>query len=432
MCILLLLSADTKPLGHRVHTDCVVLILIYATTDTGWIFGDLLYTGYPSQTVTVILTTRKKMSLEDKLLTSGKTKQTEPEDRLTRLIKRENEVVQEIKTTFDLLKSLMARVRTEGVKEQVEKMGTLLDELIRKRGEIKLEHRGIKADEKTKAETFAGDKTTLHRVTVAETRILEALKAVNKRMDNHEEQFNKLASNNYRSPETQQPSDRPDVQWTEVVRRRKPNKIIEDNDIQGKPEYPTKMTKPGKTARVRPMAIVVANEGQQFPELLKTIRKNVNPDVTGDAIMKMRETQNGKLLIEINGGAGPTETVRAEVARSMGPKASVRVLEDKSPVEILDLDAETTTHEVTEALAGHDGGAEARVVSLRKAYGRSQTAVILLPSAAAARLCKAGRMRVGLVYARVRHTELKQRCFKCLNFNHMARECVGRDRTGQC
>lgn len=372
------------------------------------------------------------MSLENKLLASAKTKQTEPEDRLTRLIKRENEVVQEIKSTFDLLKTLMARVKTEVVKEQVEKMSTLLDELIRKRGEIKLEHRVIKASEKTKAETSADDKTTLDRVTVAETRILEALEAVNKRMDNHEEQFNKLASNNYWSPETQQPSDRPDVQWTEVVRRRKPNKIMEDNDIQGKLEYPTKTTKPGKPTRVRPVAIVVANEGQQFPELLKTIRKNVDPEVTGDAIMKMRETQNGKLLIEINGGSGPTEAVRAEVARSMGPKASVRVLEDKSPIEILDIDAETTTQEVADALVRHDGGTEARVVSLRKAYGGSQTAVILLPSAVAARLCKAGRIRVGLVYARVRHTELKQRGFKCLNFNHMARECGGRDRTGHC
>lgn len=116
----------------------------------------------------------------------------------------------------------------------------------------------------------------------------------------------------------------------------------------------------------------------------------------------------------------------------MGPNASVRVLEDKSPVEILDLDAETTTQEVADALTRYDGGVEARVVSLRKAYGGSQTAVVLLPPAMAARLCKAGRIRVGLVYARVRHTEPRQRCLKCLNFNHMARECVGQDRTGLC
>lgn len=226
------------------------------------------------------------MSLENKLLASSKTKQVDPEDRLARLIKRENEVVQEIMATFDLLKSLMGRVKTKGVKEQVEMMGTLLDELIRKRAEIKSEHRVIKAGEKTKAESSAGDKTTLDRVTVAETRILEALDAVNRRMNNHEEQINKLASNNYQSPEIQQPCDRPDVQWTEVVRRKKPTKAADINNKQGKSEHQTKITKPGKSTRGRPVAIVVANEGQQFPELLKTIRKNVDPDVTGDAIMK--------------------------------------------------------------------------------------------------------------------------------------------------
>lgn len=177
---------------------------------------------------------------------------------------------------------------------------------------------------------------------------------------------------------------------------------------------------------------MVASEGQQFPELLKTIRKNVNPDATGDAIAKMRETQNGKLLIEINGGADSAETVRAEITRSMGPNTSVRLLEDKSPVEILDLDAETTKEEVSDALTKHGGGGAARVVSLRKCYGRSQTAVVLLPPAVATRLCESGRMRVGLIYARVKHTVMRERCFKCLNFNHFARECVGQDRTGQC
>lgn len=373
------------------------------------------------------------MALEDKLLASAKTKQTEPEDRLTRLLKRENDVVQELKATLDFLKTLMVRVKTEGVKEQVERMGALLDELCRKRAEIKSEQRVVKAGEKKKAEPSVGDKTTMDRVSVAEKKILEALDAVNRRMDIQEEQINKLAGRNNQSPEAQQPRDRPEEQWTEVVGRKKATtKIADSRNKQGKSEHQTKIAKPGKSTRVRPVAIVVANDGQQFPELLKAIRRNVDPDVTGDAIRKMRETQNGKLLIEVNGGTGPAETVRAEVARSMGPNASVRILEDKSPVEILDLDAETTTQEVEDALTRQEGGTEARVVSLRKAYGGSQTAVVLLPPATAARLCNAGRMRVGLVYARVRHAELKQRCYKCLNFDHMARECVGQDRSGQC
>lgn len=58
--------------------------------------------------------------------------------------------------------------------------------------------------------------------------------------------------------------------------------------------------------------------------------------------------------------------------------------------------------------------------------------MILLPAAAAKRLCDSGRLSVGLVYARVRPTELLDRCYRCHVFGHVARECAGTDRGGCC
>lgn len=184
-----------------------------------------------------------------------------------------------------------------------------------------------------------------------------------------------------------------------------------------------------RTPRVRPVALSVKMDGEEFPALLKTVRQKVDPGVTGDSIAKLRRTMAGDLLIEINGGTSAAEVMRAEVQRSLGPAARVRKLEEKAPVEIRDIDTEATKEEVLEAVASLDQ--DARLVSLRLAYGGAQTAVVALSSTAARRLCSVGRLRVGLVFARVRSVELPDRCYKCLAFGHTRRNCGGIER-GDC
>lgn len=195
------------------------------------------------------------------------------------------------------------------------------------------------------------------------------------------------------------------------------------------------MEKTGRSVRPprsRPLAIVVSKGGEEFPELLKTIRRTVDPKVTGNAITKMRRTGKNELLIEINGGTDSAENVRAEVERSLGSDAKVRKLEETSPVEIRDLDEETTKEEILDAVNAYAGGSTARVVSMRKVFGGAQTALVVLPSTEAKRLCAEGRLRVGLVYARIRHTEIRERCYRCLSFGHWARSCGGVDRSACC
>lgn len=179
-----------------------------------------------------------------------------------------------------------------------------------------------------------------------------------------------------------------------------------------------------KPPRARPLAIIVTKNEENFPQLLKTIRQTVNPAVTGNAITKMCKTTNGKLLVEINGGAGGAETVREEVRRSLDPTAKVWRMTDESPIEVRDLNDETTSEEVLGAISVQTGDSAARLVSLRRVYGSAKTAVVILPSAAAKRLYTVGRLRVGLVYTRVRHTKFPSRCFRCMAFGHQARDCT--------
>lgn len=189
---------------------------------------------------------------------------------------------------------------------------------------------------------------------------------------------------------------------------------------------------PNKPPRARPLAVIVKTGEEQFPELLRAVRNKVDPAVTGTAIARMRKTLNGNLLIEINGGAESATTVKQEVERSLGPEASVRMTDNMTSIEVRDLDEVTTKEEVLEAALALDGSHGERVVSIRRAYGGAQTAVVLLPKLAATKICEAGRIRVGLVYARVRATELSERCFRCLAFGHVARNCTGTDRRTCC
>lgn len=134
-----------------------------------------------------------------------------------------------------------------------------------------------------------------------------------------------------------------------------------------------------KLPRSRPLAIMVSRGAEEFPELLRTVRSSVNPAVTGDSIAKMRRSQQGNLLIEINGGAEAAERVRQEISRSLGPDIRMRRMGDDSTVEVLDLDELTTKEEVLASIAQTAEGCAARLVSLRQVYGNAQTAVVVVP-----------------------------------------------------
>lgn len=107
---------------------------------------------------------------------------------------------------------------------------------------------------------------------------------------------------------------------------------------------------------------------EQFPELLRSVRSKVDPAVTGTAITRMLQTQNGNLLIEVSGGADSAATVKQEVERSLGLGAAVRMTEDLTLIEVRDLNEMTTKEEVLEAALALGDSHGASVVSIRRAY----------------------------------------------------------------
>lgn len=88
-----------------------------------------------------------------------------------------------------------------------------------------------------------------------------------------------------------------------------------------------------------------------FLRYSKTVRQNANVNVTGSAILKMRQTKAGNLLIEINGGAETAEIVRAEVECSLGSGAWIRGTEHWAAIELCGFDGMTTKEEILNAVS---------------------------------------------------------------------------------
>ncbi|XP_033232115.1 DNA-binding protein HEXBP-like [Belonocnema kinseyi] len=59
-------------------------------------------------------------------------------------------------------------------------------------------------------------------------------------------------------------------------------------------------------------------------------------------------------------------------------------------------------------------------------------AFIELDDAPAARLEKAGRLKVGWVSCQVKALTAETRCYRCHEFGHIARDCEGEDRSKIC
>lgn len=339
------------------------------------------------------------------------------------LISQDKDVWLQLRATLDRIKAHMPKIRSDTVRENVDKALSLFASLSRIRENLHEEMRDRIAQAPSEVKSCDAN----NRVTDLETKVLDVLGRVQERLTSQEETLARLSA-------PPLPPVPPEDTWTAVVRRprRGQLKAIGVSDPQAKQSVAEKPVRQMRPPRSRPPAIVVSDDNAQFPELLKTVKKNVNPLVTGDSITGLRRTMKGELLIEVSGGSEAMSTVKAEVERALRPGARVRRLEDMFPIELRDLDEEATSEEVRVAVASSCGSENVRVVSIRKMYGGAQAAVVMLPAVVARKLCAVGRLRVGLVYTRVRLSDLPTRCFKCHSFGHMARECAGDDRGSRC
>ncbi|EDW35118.1 GL15643 [Drosophila persimilis] len=138
--------------------------------------------------------------------------------------------------------------------------------------------------------------------------------------------------------------------------------------------------------KTRPDAIVITTKGEKtYAEILRMVRTDETLRGLGDAVVRIRRTQKGELLLQLNMSGEETETFKSLVANTLKEHAEVRSLSHRVTVECKDLDEIPTTEDICEALRSQVELAElsADDIQLRKAYGGTQTATIRLPAESA-------------------------------------------------
>lgn len=83
----------------------------------------------------------------------------------------------------------MTRLKTDGAKENVDKVVSLFDGQVSIRGDIKSEYRAMLAGERSRVDLLVAETKIFDPVVASEDKILGALDAVGKRLDGHDALF---------------------------------------------------------------------------------------------------------------------------------------------------------------------------------------------------------------------------------------------------
>lgn len=199
-----------------------------------------------------------------------------------------------------------------------------------------------------------------------------------------------------------------------------------------------KKSKKLKTRAPRPDALVLkAKEGSTYADILRSMKADPELQDLGTNVSKIRKSAAGNLVLVLRSNEHEkTDQLRLAVAEKLASKAEVVQKIEQTAVELRDLDELTDATEVLEAVKSLLGDSpeigESVVRSLRKAYGGTQTAVVVLPTDQAKRLLDKGSVKVGWVVSRIRAKITPPRCFRCLGLGHTARSCTGPDRSKAC
>jgi len=189
----------------------------------------------------------------------------------------------------------------------------------------------------------------------------------------------------------------------------------------------------------RPDAIIITKTSEDsYADILKKMKANPELNELGEQVNKIRKTAKGELLLELKRGNGEQQNkLRQHAEQALVNLANVRTVSHEILIECRDIDEVTTREEICTAIQDQfttTGTVNSSAIkSLRPTRYGTQTALISLPARSAQMLIKAGRIRIGWVRCRLRELITPTRCFRCLGYGHVARDCKSEvDRTGAC
>lgn len=191
--------------------------------------------------------------------------------------------------------------------------------------------------------------------------------------------------------------------------------------------------------RSRPDAIVIQTKdhgADTYANILRKVKTDPALKAIAESVTGIRRTQKGELLLQLKETGDKTTEITNNISVALGQTATVRTLSHRISIECRDIDEITTKEEICSALnelLGSEGVAPTDVVSLRKAYGGMQTATVSLPANMAKSLLNVGKVKIGWSVCRLRERTALTKCFKCLEFGHISKQCRNvEDRSKRC
>lgn len=163
---------------------------------------------------------------------------------------------------------------------------------------------------------------------------------------------------------------------------------------------------------------------ESWANVLRSLKDKVGPEA--DGISMVRKTASGNILIEFGRKADPGKFFE-KIDGTLGEGVKARRLQQRSDLEIRDIEPLTTAAQVIQAVANTDEGSlqirDIRCKVLREGPRATMVALVEVPAFCAENILKKGRIKIGWVNCRARLSPHLTRCFGCHDIGHIARQC---------
>lgn len=192
-----------------------------------------------------------------------------------------------------------------------------------------------------------------------------------------------------------------------------------------------------KRLRKKPEAIIIKKTGEaSYAEMLRKLKADPSLNDFGNHVKKIRRTQQGELLLEVEGKASASmPKYRGAIEESLREMAAVRTGAQRMAVICSGMDEATTTEELHSCLVSQFEGILVNpddVRGLRKMRDGTQIATVMLSVNDAIAVLKKGSVTVGWSRCRITQDTRPTRCFRCLGYGHRAIHCKATDHSDCC
>ncbi|KAL7726484.1 hypothetical protein ACLKA6_001106 [Drosophila palustris] len=210
--------------------------------------------------------------------------------------------------------------------------------------------------------------------------------------------------------------------------------VVQLESSNGDQETPT-ATKGTEWRKVTSKRMPRKPKGALSTKVLRKVKQDEKLHGLGEAVTRIRRTQQGELLLQLNISGEDTSAFKTLIGETHAETAEIRSLSHRVTIECKDLDEITTEEDIMDALRSQMEITDAAVddINLRKGYGGTQTASIRLPAESARKALSAGLLKVGWIRCRLRERVNITKCYRCLEFGHLAKHCRSKvDRSKLC